>query len=160
MSYAEGTSVSPEKTRLELDKLLQKHGADLRSLGVDDALGAFCVFRIDGRSVRLRVPIPTVEECRPAKGREPRGWHQWQPHIGQRHWMEKRRDQIERERWRALLLLVKAKLEFVALGLSTVEREFLADVFLPNGHTVHEELAASIEQAYLDGKMPKLLGMG
>ena len=57
-------------------------------------------------------------------------------------------------------MLVKAKLEYVALGLSTVEREFLADVFLPNGRTVHEELAAGIQQAYLDGaSMPKLLGM-
>lgn len=160
MSYAEGTSVSPEKTRLDLDKLLQRHGADQRVTGVDDAIGAFCMFRIDGRHVRLRVPIPTLEQCWPAKGKEPRGWHMWHRDAGQRQWVERRRDQYERERWRALLLLVKAKLEYVALGLSTIEREFLADVVLPNGRNVHDELAADIQAAYLDGKMPKLLGMG
>lgn len=44
-------------------------------------------------------------------------------------------------RWRALLLVTKAKFEAVASGISTVEREFLADLVLPNGRVVQEELA-------------------
>jgi hypothetical protein len=66
-------------------------------------------------------------------------------------------EQVEREHWRALLLLVKAKLEFVAGGLSTVEREFLAHVVLPNGSTVGDEIAPRLEQAYATGSVPLLL---
>ncbi len=69
-------------------------------------------------------------------------------------------EQIEREQWRALLLLVKAKLEFVAGGLSTAEREFLAHVVLPNGSTVGDELAPHLAEAYASGTVPLLLPAG
>jgi hypothetical protein len=57
-----------------------------------------------------------------------------------------------------LVLVVKAKLEAIELGISTVEREFLADVYLPSGQTVHAYLCASLREAYSSGKMPPLLG--
>jgi hypothetical protein len=40
-------------------------------------------------------------------------------------------DQAYRERWRWLVLLTKAKLEIVRVGVSTCEREFFADLLLP-----------------------------
>jgi hypothetical protein len=62
--------------------------------------------------------------------------------------------QQERQRWRALLLVVKAKLEAVGSGITTFEDEFLAHVVLPDNQTVGEWLAPQIEQAYDDGRMP------
>lgn len=41
-----------------------------------------------------------------------------------------------RQRWRALLLTVKAKLEAVECGISTLEQEFLAFIVLPNSMTL------------------------
>ena len=41
-------------------------------------------------------------------------------------------DQACRQRWRALLLVIKAKLEAVTAGISTIETEFLANIVLPD----------------------------
>lgn len=146
MTYAEGTSVSVEKSKFELDSLLRKHGAGQRVFGDDDVNGkAYVIFSLKERQYRLEVPLPKIEEFAKKK---------------QRSWMiacseeEKRRrhEQACRERWRAVVL--------VAMGVSSVEREFLADLLLPNGARMHVALAEQIEKTYLDGSMPPLLGMG
>jgi hypothetical protein len=123
-------------------------------IGSDDAAGiAFVAFDIGGRQIRLRIPLPTEASFR---AEEPRGWRRW-AEARRRDWVRARLDQISRERWRALVLLVKAKLELVELGLSTLEREFLADVVLPDGQTVGEWVSPQIERAYEAGTMPPLL---
>jgi hypothetical protein len=66
-------------------------------------------------------------------------------------------DQAVRARWRALLLIIKAKLEAIAGGISTLEREFLADVVMPDSQTVGQWLAPQLEAAYQSGRMPPLL---
>ena len=65
--------------------------------------------------------------------------------------------QEERQRWRALLLVIKAKLEAVESGITDFEEEFLAHVVLPDNRTVGDWLLPQVEQAYLDGGMPKQL---
>lgn len=150
MSYAEGTSVSVEKSRAELDRLLSKAGASQRMMGSDDAEGfAFVVFSLDKRQVRLRVPMP--------KTNEKRFTHDHRMHLRPADKQREAYEQGCRERWRQLLLLVKAKLEAIALGISTVEREFLADLYLADGRTVHQAIASDIEQMFIDGKVPPLM---
>ena len=68
--------------------------------------------------------------------------------------------QEERQRWRALVLVVKAKLEAVESGITTFEDEFLAHVVLPDNRTVSDWLGPQIEDAYTQGGMPKLLMPG
>ncbi|MEL6908489.1 MAG: hypothetical protein AAFP22_23970, partial [Planctomycetota bacterium] len=65
-------------------------------------------------------------------------------------------EQAQRQRWRALLLVVQAKLEAVECGISTFEQEFLAHIVLPNGSTVDEVLAPRIIEAVDAGNMPTL----
>ena len=59
--------------------------------------------------------------------------------------------------WRALVLIIKAKLECIESGLSTVEEEFLASVVLPNGKTVGSYVAPALAKAYDSGQMPRRL---
>lgn len=66
-------------------------------------------------------------------------------------------EQACRQRWRALALVIKAKLEAVECGISTIEREFLANVVMPDGSTVGDVIEEQIANAYLTGKMPPLL---
>jgi hypothetical protein len=66
-------------------------------------------------------------------------------------------EQAIRQRFRALALLVKAKLEAIDAGIATFESELLNKTLLPNGMTVEEWAEPQIQQAYLDGKMPPLL---
>ena len=66
-------------------------------------------------------------------------------------------EQACRARWRALYLIIKAKLEAIESGISTVEHEFLSDVVVPNGQTVGAFMAPQLEAAYTTGRMPALL---
>ena len=56
--------------------------------------------------------------------------------------------QQERARWRALLLVIKAKLESVDTGIETFEDAFLANIVLPDGQTVADHVRPAIESHY------------
>lgn len=160
-AFAEGTEVPVEKSRAEIDGLLGKHGATQRVLAMDDERGlAIVAFTLKARQYRLELPIPTKEDVWPKAGKEPQGWHTTFDSARQNAWVDKQREQRTRERWRALVLLLKGKLEIVRLGFSTVEREFLADLVLPNGERMHAALEDKIESAYQTGGMPPLLLLG
>jgi hypothetical protein len=156
--FAENTDVSTERSRAELEGLLAKHGATQRATFSDDDTGRAAVqFRISGRMVRLDVVCPKLESYRPRTEAEwPHGWKRLSE-TQRLEWMRKRCEQGARTAWRRLLLVVKAKLEIIADGGSTFEREFLADILLPDGQTVHQALEAKLEESYRSGGMPKLL---
>ena len=69
-------------------------------------------------------------------------------------------EQACRSRWRSLYLIIKAKLEAVESGISTIDREFLYDVVLPDGRTVGDIVTPQLEIAYQSGQMPPLLEVG
>jgi hypothetical protein len=50
-------------------------------------------------------------------------------------------------------------MEAVDTGISTIEREFLSYIVLPDGQTVGEWMAPQLETAYTQGNMPVLLPM-
>ena len=58
---------------------------------------------------------------------------------------------------RALLLVVKAKLEAVAAGVSVFEDEFLASIVLPDGRLVGQQVRPALSAAYDGRTMPPLL---
>lgn len=150
MSFAENTSVPVVKSKMELDGLLSKHGAGQRGIASDEDSGrAEICFSLKGRQYRLEVPLPKRGEFKT----DPRNKWRSVPEAEQL----KRYEQACRVRWRCVLLLLKAKLEIVSLGLSSFEKEFLADLVLPDGQRTHAMLGPLIEQAYLEGSMPRLL---
>ena len=53
-----------------------------------------------------------------------------------------------------LLLVIKAKLEAVTAGISTIETEFLANIVLPDNTTAGEWMLPQIDRAYRTGEMP------
>jgi len=71
--------------------------------------------------------------------------------------MKDRDPQDRRVAMRALLLVIKAKLEAVASGIMLFEDEFLANIVLPNGSLVGQEVRARIAKAYETAEMPALL---
>jgi hypothetical protein len=158
VSFAEHTTVSVEKSKAELDALLKRAGAAQRVIGDDDAAGTACAgFTIgkdgDRRMVRITLPLPKASAFARVsvrgKVRDATPEEQARAH-----------EQACRARWRCMVLLVKAKLEAVALGVSTLEREFLADVYLPSGETVGQVLSPKLAIAYETGTFPPMLGMG
>ncbi len=133
--YAEGTDVPVSKTRGEIEALLTKHRCAQILSGIDrESRSGFVGFTLQGR--QYRVPLL----ARRINNRNP--------------------DQVEREQWRSLLLVMKAKLEFIASGHSTVEQEFLANTVLPSGSTVGAELAPRLAEVYETGQVRALLPEG
>jgi len=68
--------------------------------------------------------------------------------------------QASRSFWRAIYNVIKFKLEAVAIGYSTIEREFLPDVLLPDGSKLGTWIHPQLEQAYKLKKMPPMLPWG
>lgn len=153
--FAADTSVPVDRSKGEIERLLGRHGAEQFASGWD-ADSAHLGFRIADRTIRFVLPLPnrTADEFQKTPGRG----RQRTPADAERQW-----EQACRARWRALLLVIKAKLEAVAVGISTIEDEFLAWTVLPGGRgkTVAEEIRPLIAERYASGKhVPLLLGGG
>lgn len=149
-AYATGTEVSAERSKAEIERTLERFGADQFMTGWDaEKRIAVVSFRLAGRMVRLTLPLPGPDD--PMIALTP---------AGRARSATQRQDELAKEtrrRWRSLLLVIKAKLTAVSDGISTLEREFMADLVLPSGVTVNEWLAPQIAIAYEAGQMPALL---
>lgn len=170
--YAEGTSVPADRSRSEAEKTLVRYGAHgfayaweqrvettpatCQRTGCPVENIAFCLrdhrwhvreerrdtrevvilgfkMMLDGkeREVRLEVPMPTEREAG----------------------TKAKLDAAVRQRWRALVLVLKAKLEAVASGISTLETEFLAGIVLPNGMTLGQAVLPRLSEAVSSGRL-------
>ena len=149
MTYAKNTTVPVSRTKADIEDLIQKYGADQFISGYRNDL-AMIGFSLAGRQIRFLLPLPDKQT------RE----FQYTPGRGQRRTEDAAHaawEQACRSKWRGLYLIIKAKLEAVEAGISTVEREFLADVVLPDGSTAGEWMGPQIEAAYQTGQMPPML---
>jgi hypothetical protein len=139
MAYAAETEVTVEKSRAEIERLCMKYGCSQFMSGIDfDKLSARVQFKAKNRIIRFDLPIPDRKK-----------FHQ-----------QKKFEQASRTRWRALVLVLKAKLESVESGISTFEEEFLPFIVMPNDQTVASILLPMINGAYETGKMPTQLLIG
>ena len=149
--FAEGTRVPIETTRMELERALRAYGADAVVIGWDGPTSTIA-FRIQGRHVKYVIQRPERSESviSSSPSGKPRPAHAIPEAIAAEH----------RRRWRALLLIVTAKLELVASGDSDFEDEFLSRLMLPDGTTVREWMVPQIDAAYQTGRMPALMPGG
>lgn len=128
--YAQDTKVPVGQTRIEIEALLRRYGADQFYSGEEVGRAALG-FRIKGIMVRIHMKIPRGNNAKEEKER--------------------------RRVFRAVLMIIKAKLEAVESGISLLEDEFLANTVMPDGSTVGEWARPQITSMYKDGKMPPLL---
>ena len=147
--FAENTTVSSESSRAEIERILARYGADQFMYGWD-AEQAIIRFRANDRYIEFRLDLPERNQflLTPAR-RQRRSAAE----------VEKAYEQAVRQRWRALALVVKAKLEAVAAGISEFEEEFMAHILLPSGETVGAWIRPQIEESYQTGKMPTMLAL-
>lgn len=142
--YAATTKVPVAKTRVEIETLLERIGCTQRGCVVDDTEQRAVVgFVLAGAKYRIEVPLPTVER---------RSILTTGPAIDR---VLREHQQATRSRWRGVLLLLKAKVEAVRLGLSSYEKEFMADLVLPNGHTVQEALPVLLNNGWRGPVLPE-----
>lgn len=149
MTYAENTSVPVERSKAEIETTLQRYGA-CEFVSGWDADKALIGFRCRDKFVRFELPLPKRDDKRfthtPARRTLRR------PDEAYRAW-----EQACRQKWRALALCIKAKLEAVESGITTFEDEFLAHIVMPNGQTIGRWMVPQIEQMVESKQMPRLL---
>lgn len=144
--YAKATTVSVAKSKAEIERILQRYGAKQFISGWDQQY-AYVGFVINNRAIKIPIELPLKETyCE-----TPTGMLR-SPETAIKHW-----EQACRQKWRALVLVVKAKLEAVESGIATVENEFLAYTCLPSGETVGQWLQPQIDKVISEKEMPKLL---
>lgn len=151
--YAARTEVPLSRSRDELERLLTAHGASGFAYGHDDTLGVFQVMcRIADRAFRFTIPMPVLSDPIVKYSEAGRLRTSAQQQTGL---------QAEtRRRWRALLMITKAKLVAVEDGVQTLEQAFLADIVLPDGSTVGEYVTPQLDVAYATHQMPAVLPGG
>ncbi len=148
MAYAKGTEVAVEKTISEIRTVIHRYGAT--AFGNMEGAGlAMVVFEMKDRRISFKLPLPRLDDERFEK--DGRGSVR-SPEKRYQAW-----EQACRERWRALLLCIKAKLESVEAGIEAFEDAFLAHIQMPDGMTVSEHVRPRIKAAYDTGNMQPLL---
>lgn len=152
--YANSTTVSTEKSRMEIETVLRRYGADGFRYGWADRDGTRVEqieFSANQRVVRFTLPMPSKSDNQ-FRYTEVRGNLRSESAI-YAAW-----EQACRQRWRALCLAVKAKLECVECGISEFDNEFLSHIVDPESQkTVAEVVLPQINARY-DG-LPGHIGL-
>lgn len=128
--FAADTKVPVEQSRAEVERTLARYGATAFAYMTSSGK-VIIAFEANGRHIKITVPMPTDESETARK--------------------------TARQKWRALLLVIKAKLESVESGIETLEEAFYANIVLPDGLTVYEKTRESVKIAYQSGKVQALL---
>lgn len=147
--YASRTDVPVDRSRAQIEKLLERYGASSFMYGWESTV-AVVAFQYDRWTIRFRLPMPAKEEfAKTETGRR-----------REKSAMEREHAQAMRQRWRALHLVIQAKLEAVECGITTFEEEFLSHIVTPNGLTVGDQVLPRLVEAAESGQMPKALLSG
>jgi hypothetical protein len=146
MSYAAQTEVPVDRSKAEIERTLQRYGATEFASGWKMGR-AMMQFLMMDRQIRFVLPLPTTEEFKTSeKGRRRTDAQAYTAY-----------EQACRQRWRALLLCIKAKLESAQSGIEAFETAFMGQIVMPNGKTMEELALPQIKLAYESGKMPLAL---
>lgn len=149
MAYAETTTVPFEKSVMDIVAMIRRAGAE--KIGqIEDPFSFAIQFNLCDRSIRFRVPFPSIDEMPECDG-------------NRRALSDEKRqaklEQAKRQRGRALMLVIKAKLESVESGVETLEQAFLANVVMLDGNTVYERISGSIALEYKQGSPDAVKGL-
>jgi len=145
--YAQTTTVDPTASRAEIERLLRRYGATAFASSWDDDTNVAVIgFKMRGRGVRFTLPLPKRTEFArtPVQGR-----------VRTIAATNEAWEQAIRQRWRALVLLVKAKLEGIESGIVSFDEEFLGNVVNPEtGQTYGEALLPQLRAGYQRAALP------
>lgn len=148
-TYAADTNVDSTKSRMEIERTVARYGATSFAYGTDEQGTAVIAFKMRDRRVRFTLTLPPRSDFRLTE-------------TGRTRTASSRDaayEQAVRQRWRALALVVKAKLEAVESGITEFEQEFGMFILMPDGRTVYEHTQPGIESAYLRGVHTPLLAI-
>ena len=147
--YANRTTVSPDKSKMEIERVLTRYGANQFMYATKEDM-AMIGFMYNGKRIQFKIKLPDRNSSEfketPSKRRkrsEGNAFIEW--------------ERATRQKWRALALGIKAKLELMDSGIVMFEEEFMPFIVLPDGQTFAEKFLPQIKQIYETKKIPALL---
>lgn len=148
--FAENTTVPVAKTRGEIEALLEKHGAT-KFASMYDESNAMIGFAMRGRLIKFTLCLPDRTDDRFVKDTR----YSWKTASVDEQ--KRRYDQEARRIWRALLLVIKAKLEAVDSEIITFEQEFLPFIVMADGRTIGEAIIPQLSGPMTTQDLSRLL---
>lgn len=145
--YAASTDVPSDRSRAEIEKTLMRYGAEQFAYMTSSTQAAIA-FVVSERQVRLTLTLP--DRNSPEFTRTTTGRAKVPTAVAAAY------EQAVRQRWRALALVVKAKLEAITVGISTLEMEFGMSMVLPDGQTIGQTVLPRLSEIYRGQKMELL----
>lgn len=147
--FAVDTEVSVDQSIAEIKKTTRQYGG-VGFMHIERETEAVIAFETRDRRVMFRLPLPDKLDRKfthtPERGT-----------LRSDEARDKVWEQECRSRFRALALVIKAKLEAVASGIVTFDDEFLAHIVMPGGATVGDKLRPNLGVALASGSLPPLL---
>jgi hypothetical protein len=144
--YAAKTDVPVDRSFDEIRRILTRFGADgFGYVEMGNTVGI--QFHVNNVRVLMRMTLRDREEF----SKDSYGRRRTESAITRDY------DQAVRQKWRSLANGIKAKLALIDDGISTVEREFLADLLLPSGETVGERIVPDIHEALRLNELPSMM---
>jgi hypothetical protein len=144
MRYAAETEVSVERSRAEIEKILARWGAT-QFLYASGESGSVIAFQFKEKQFRFVLPLP--DRTSKAFWFTPNQHRRRDEQGAYLAW-----EQACRQRWRALALNLKAKLEAVECGIESFEVAFMPYVVMPDGKTVADHVLPALER----NRLPEL----
>lgn len=147
--YAQNTEVSSDRSKAEIERTLIRYGAVGFAYGWEGDIHVV-QFKMRDRYIRFRLPMPARSEFAYSES----GRSRTSQAAIDSAW-----EQAQRQRWRALLLVIKAKLEAVEAGITDFEHEFMSAMVLPGagGRTVGDMWLPVVDESYRTGTLPALM---
>lgn len=144
--YAANTRVPVDRSKVEIERILSRYGAEGFGHYTKDNQ-AMVAFEIGGRAFRINLPMPTIGEFMSTPAGQQRSQSAAQTAVAK----------ACRQRWRAICLLLTAKLEAVELGITTIDAEFMPHMVLPGGQTLGEKMLPHLADIVMSGNVHKFL---
>lgn len=135
--YAATTEVSVVKSKIAIEEMLRQHGAAEFATGWSQTHDTL-QFTLHSQKIRFTLPRPNPKDRKFTIGAYGR--------LRSTASAQAMLEQADRQRWRALYLVIRAKLEAITAGIAIYEQEFLAFIVDPiSDLTVGDMLVPRIE---------------
>ena len=129
-TFARGTSVTEDRTRAEIEKMLGRYGATRFGVLTDYASRTAVIgFTYKRLNIEMKIQLPDPDDKR----------FKTTPSARWRRNPDDQRDEYDgevRRKWRCLAIALKAKLVAVEDGITTFEREFLPYIITADGRSI------------------------
>jgi hypothetical protein len=135
MAYAQGTSVTEDRSRAQIERDLMKYGAS--HFGYSRTPNeANIFFTMDSLPFQLSVDLPKLEDFRLTGAGNERS------ESGQKTELEKE----VRRRWRSLAAVIKGILVAVDDGIFSLEQAMMGFIVDPSGRSLYEAAKPTLEK--------------